>query len=452
MRIHPHDSLLRDFASGALEDYETLLNHLVICEDCRRRLHLLLPSHLVADQQVLEFNRRRDVLADYEPALSRATSRLQGLETAYFRERMGAKLLLSELLAHPAERQILLIRNSPRFQTWGLCELLLKRSREENFHDAVLGEKLAQLALELLEHLDVGYYGAEPLDDLRARAWAYVANSRRIKSDLRGAEEAFALAFAALEGGTGEPVEKAGILDLRASLLQAQHRFHEALRHLRRAVKLFKEAGEKHKAGRSLVKTATLHHFMAEPEKAISLLYKSLDLIDAHREPRLLLVASHNLIDNLAETGQFMQAQKLLVRARPLYQQFPQPWSQNPRNWIEAKIARGLGQQGTAESLLLKARDGFLSAGASYDVAVVSLDLASLYAEQGRFAELKQVAEQIVPIFSSRKIHREAMAALSFWRQAVEAETACLSLVTRVASFLKRARHNLDLRFQETEE
>jgi tetratricopeptide (TPR) repeat protein len=449
MRIHPHDLLLRDFASGALEDYEALLNHLVICEDCRRRLHLLLPSHLAADQKVLEFSRRHDLLADYEPVLSMATSRLQGLETAYFRERTGAKLLLAELLEHPAERQILLVRNSPRFQTWGLCEILLKRSREQNFHDAVYGESLAQLVLELLDHLDVGYYGAEPLNDLRARAWAYVANSRRIKSDLRGAEEAFALSFAALEVGTGEPVEKAGILDLRASLLQAQHRFKEALRLLRRAVKLFQEAGEKHRAGRSLVKTATLHHFMVEPEKAISLLYQALDLIDAQREPRLLLVASHNLIDNLAETGRFMQAQKLLVKARPLYQQFPQPWSQNPRNWVEAKIARGLRQHETAESLLLKARDGFLSAGAPYDVAVVSLDLASLYAEQGRFSELKQISEEIVPIFSSRKIHREAMAALSFWRQAVEAETACLSLVTRVASFLKRARHNPELRFQE---
>ena len=59
---------------------------------------------------------------------------------------------------------------------------------------------------------------------------------------------------------------------------------------------------------------------------------------------------------------------------------------------------------------------------AAYDTALVSLDLASLYAEQGRMAELKRIAEEMVPFFSSRQIHREALAALDYWRQAVEAE------------------------------
>lgn len=452
MRIHPHDLLLQDFATGALEDYEELLNHLVLCEDCRRRLHLLLPSRLVADQGVVDLHRRQDALADYEPVLYKATSHLRGLETAYYRERTEARALLAELLEHPAERRTLLVRNSPRFQTWGLCELLLKRSREQNFRDAVLGEELALLSLEALDCLEVSYYGIEPVEDLRARAWGYIANSRRIKSDLRGAQEAFALAFSALERGTGEPMEKAVLLDLRASLLRAQRRFDEAQRHLRRAIKAFMEIGEKHRAGRGLVKMSSVYHFAGEPEKAIPILYQALELIDPQREPRLLLVAWHNLIDDLAETGQFMQAQKLLVKARPLYQQFSQPWSKNPRNWVEGKIALGLGQHELAETLLLKARNAFLAEGIAYDVALVSLDLASLYAGQGRFPELKKVAEEMLPIFSSRQIHREALAALSYWKQAVEAETAGLSLVTRVASFLKRARHNPGLRFQEAEE
>ncbi len=449
MRIHPHDLLLQDFATGDLEDYEELLNHLVLCENCRRRLHLLLPARLAPNNNVVDLSQRQDLLANYEPFLNRATSHLRGLETAYYRERAEARLLLGELLEHPAERRTLLVRNSPRFQTWGLCELLLKRSREQNFNDAVLGEDLARLSLEILDCLDISYYGTEPVEDLRARAWGYIANSRRIKSDLRGAQETFALAFSALERGTGEPMEKAVLLDLRASLQRAQRRFDEAQRLLRRAIKIFLEVGERHRAGRCLVKMSSVHHFSGEPEKAIPVLYQALELIDPQREPRLLLVAWHNLIDDLAETGNFMQAQKLLVKARPLYQQFSQPWSVNPRRWVEGKIARGLLQRTQAETLLVKARNGFLAEGTPYDVALVSLDLASLYAEQGRFPELKRVAEEMVPIFSSRQIHREALAALSYWRQAVEAETACLSLVTRVSSFLKRARHNPTLRFQQ---
>jgi tetratricopeptide (TPR) repeat protein len=346
---------------------------------------------------------------------------------------------------------MLLVSNCSRFHSWGFCEFLLLKNQELNFQDPTLAENHALLALELLDHLDPSAYGTEAIEDLRARAWSYVANSRRIRSDLRGAEEAFALAFASLKHGTLEPLEKALLLDLNASLLTTQRQFAKALGLLRRAVAIFLEIGETHRAGRALVKMSTAHYFAGRPEEAIPLLYRALDLIDINREPRLLLVASHNLIDNLAELGKFMEAQKLLIKARPLYRQFPQPWSKYPRKWVEAKIARGLGQVEQAESLFLTARDGFLAEGSAYDTAIVSLDLASLYAEQGRPAEVKQIAEEVLPILSSRQIHREALAALTFWRQAVQAEQSCLDLAQRVASFLKRVRHDPDLRFQVPE-
>jgi tetratricopeptide (TPR) repeat protein len=384
----------------------------------------------------------------YEPALERASKALRSIEAAYTRERAEAPSLYSDLAQHPAERRTLLIVNRPRFHTWGFCEYLLQRSREQNFQDPALGESLALLALEVLDHLDTSCYGIEPLEDLRARAWAYIANSRRVKADLRGSEQAFALAFASLRRGTREPMEKALLLDLKASLLTKQRRFPQALSLLRRSVATFREVGETHRAGRALVKMSSVHSVAGEPAKGISLLYQALELIDPNREPRLILVAWHNLIDNLTEIGQFMAAQKLLVKVRPLYQKFAQPWTRNPRKWIEGKIALGLGQREQAETLFLVARDGFLAEGAAYDTALVSLDLASLYAGQGRMAELKRVAEQMVPIFSSRQIHREALAALAYWRQAVEAEQACASLVAGIAAFLKRARHDPELRFE----
>jgi hypothetical protein len=61
---------------------------------------------------------------------------------------------------------------------------------------------------------------------------------------------------------------------------------------------------------------------------------------------------------------------------------------------------------------------------------------------------MKQLAAEMVPFFSSRQIHREAAAALSFWKQAVDTETAGLDLATRLVAFLKRARYDLDLPFE----
>ena len=121
---------------------------------------------------------------------------------------------------------------------------------------------------------------------------------------------------------------------------------------------------------------------------------------------------------------------------------------QNRRSWVRGKIARGLGQLKLAETRFLAARDGFLAEGVPYDTALVSLELALLYAEQGRTAELKRLAAEMVPIFTSRHIHREALAALTFLRQAVEAEEASLEVLVRVADFLRKSEHDPGLRFE----
>ena len=371
----------------------------------------------------------------------------QGMQIAYDRERAGAVGLLSELLEHPEGRRQWIVRNHPRFQTWGLFELLIKRSHEQNFQDPAAGEGLALLALEITDQLKG--FSEERLEDFRARAWSSIGNARRVRSDLRSAEEAFVIAFSHLSRGSGEPMERAVLLDLKASLLRAQRRFGGALKLLSRAIRIFRHLGERHRAGRSLVNMSIVHRYAGEAERAIPLLYEALELIDVSREPRLLLAAWNNLIDDLADNEQFMEAKRLLARARPLYRQFPQPWVQNRRRWVEGRIARGIGQIENAETLLLKARDGFLAEGAAYDLALVSLDLASLYAEQGRTPELKRLGEEMLPIFSSRLLHREALAALAFWKQAVDAERAGVELMSGVAAFLKRARHDPDLRFEQ---
>jgi hypothetical protein len=51
-------------------------------------------------------------------------------------------------------------------------------------------------------------------------------------------------------------------------------------------------------------------------------------------------------------------------------------------------------------------------------------------------------------IEAPEQIHREALAALSFLRQAIEAEQASLGLIRAVAEFLRRARHCPELRFE----
>ena len=446
MKIHPNEYILEEFLLSLSQEHLSVVEHMTRCATCRRRTQWFLqqraPSKM--DGKILAWP-----APDYRLALLESGEALRDRETLLFKERIEAPGLFVELTSYPPEKRDLVLQNSPRFHTWGVFELLIERSLEGAIRDPDYAEELGLLALRLADYLDRDLYLETLIEDLRARAWGYVANSYRLRSHLRKAEDAFAAAYGHLKKGTQDPLERAILLDLEASLRRDQRRFEDASKLLDKAVAIFLQNGQRHLAGRSLVNLSTILHFAGDPEGGIPILSRAIELIDPEQEPRLLLCAKHNLIDDLAAGGRFLEAQRLYSEARSLYRNFPDAWTQNRRKWIKGKIVRGLGQADQAESLFLAARDGFLQEGIPYDTALVSLELATLYAEQGRMADLKRLAEEMVPIFSSLHIHREALAALAFLQQAVESEQVSLELVRDVAAYLRRAQHDPILRFQE---
>ncbi|HEX4963707.1 MAG TPA: hypothetical protein VF173_22970 [Thermoanaerobaculia bacterium] len=451
MKIHPNGFTLEEFLLSLSRERLAVMRHLIDCTTCRHRflgiLHQRSLSKRTAD--VLPWP---DTPTDYEPAWERSGKVTLDQGRSLEKERQEAPGLFVELMRFPPEQRDLLVRNSSRFQTWALFELLIERSFEVGINNPVHAEELGLLALRLSEHLDAEHYNAELIEDLRARACGYVANSYRLRSDLQRAEETFASAYGHLLQGSQDPMEHAILMDLEASLRRDQRRFEQAFRLLRRAVSIFLRNDQRHRAGRSLVNLSTVHHYAGNPEQGVPILFQATELIDPEQEPRLLLCARHNLIDDLAEAGRFLEAQRLYQETRPLYRSFPDAWSQNRRKWVKGKIARGMGQAEQAESLFLAARDGFIAEGIPYDTALVSLELALLYAGEGRMADLKRLAAEMVPIFSSLHIHREALAALAYLKQAVETEQASLDLINGIAAYLRRAQYDPALRFEVPEE
>lgn len=437
VKFHPNDLALEEFYLSQSDEHQELLGHLARCQRCYKLL-----------QGILGQSRKRDSKrTSYEEALQRVESSVAARERVMVQERAEAPALFIELMKLPPERQRLLIRNSRRFRTWGLLELLLERALETAIQNPEGSEWLAVLALDISERLDSSSYCMGVISDIQGRAWGYIANTRRLRSDLQGAEEAFKKAEACLRKGSNDPIELAIHLDLRASLLRAQRQFEEALTLLHRAVSIFQQYGHPHRAGRSLLKVENVFHHLGNSEGGIPFLFQALELIDPEIEPRLLLCAHHNLIDDLAEAGRFIEAQNLYRQTLPLYRDFPDASTQNRRKWVKGKISLGLGQMQRAESLFLVAREGFVADGVSYDVALISLDLALIYARQGRTTDLRRIAEEMLPIFSSLQIQREALAALAFLRQALDAERVSVEVVSRVAEFFRRAQYDPALRF-----
>jgi len=442
VKRHPTDLRLEAFLLDQGDEGRAILLHLCDCERCRLRLKSGPPHRPLGIPGPEPIPPTPPLPRDY---------RTLGFAAALAQERTEAPELFVELLRLPVGARVSLVSSDPRFRTWGVLELLIERSLETATQDAGEAEALAALALLLADQLDTGFYGSESLEDLRARSWGHLANARRVRSDLHGAEQAFASAYSHLRHGTHDPREEAILLDLEGSLRRDQRRFSEAFSLFRRAEELFRTAGDLHRAGRSLVKLSTVHYFAGETDEAISVLIRALPLLDGEQEPRLRMCAQHNLVFYLTECGRIPEARRAYGEARALYRDFSEPWVRDRRRWVRARILRGLGKVELAESLFLSARDGFLAEGIPYDTALVSLELATLYAEEGRTADLKRLAGEMLPIFTSLQIHREALAALSFLQQAMESERASLDLVTAVVDFLRRAQHRPELRFEAPE-
>jgi len=382
MKFHPHDFLLLEaFGSLSREQRRPVIEHLERCARCRERLRALHRQRSgVLFQKIARLTKAPESLGDYDSALDQAFRRFRSRQAALANERSEASSLFAKLLEESPERQEWLVQNNPKFQTWGLLEHTVDEGRRAAQKEPASGEPLVRLALTLADHLDEAYYGRERIDDLRARTWSILGNTLRLRSEFPAAEAAFETAEDHLRRGTGDPLERAGISNLKASLWRDQGRFDDALTLLKRPLAAYNQAEDWHSAGRILVAMGVIHYEAGHPSEDIPLLRQALDLIDGNREPLLLLSILHNLTDDLTRSRRIMEAQAVFTRAHPLYASLQERGIQNKSFWLEGRIASGLGQHTRAEALLLRARDGLISEGLTHASALADSELQTLRA------------------------------------------------------------------------
>ena len=378
------------------------------------------------------------------------------VDLALARSRAEASALWRELAGRALAEQRSLIQGDRRFTSWGLCELLCQESEKVAAADAIQAVERAELAVLVADVLEDG----EPAEDrwvyqLRGYAWAHLANARRVLGDLPAADEAFQMADSWWQAGevVGDALGYGPvILELAASLRTAQRRFTEALEILDRVINLYTEDDpehrDAHRAGRALVRKALAIAQMGAPESAIRYLRDAKALIDPQREPRLRFCLNHNLLASLASAGRFREAESFLPVVEQVCREVATELDRFRVRWVEGRIALGLGERERARTAFEEVRREFTERGMGYDTALVSLELAALDLEDGRTAEVKELAREMVTVFRAQEVQREALAALLLFRRAALKERATAELARDVAEFLNRLRHEPGLRFQ----
>lgn len=357
-------------------------------------------------------------------------------------QRAQAPVLFRLLSQRNCLQRRMVVENNPRFWTWGLCELLLRKSWERRLDDAKATIELAALGILVAERLDTERWGVRPVHDLRARAWAYLGNGYKITSDFGRATDALENAKAALRKGTGDPLEKASFLRIKAALLSAQDRSQEAVLLLHRAIRRYRLAGDAHAVGTCLAQQALALGRAGDVATAIGKIKDALELLRPEDGPRWYLSARHNLTVLLEMDGQLDQALASLRSTAPLFSSLGDRLSLLHLRLLEGKLCRDLGRPSEAEFAFLEARRGFLARELSLEAAEASLELASLYLGQARFEDIRRLAREIFPVFLDCEMHRHAATALTLFQEAADRNAVTAELITRLLGLVQQRRPN----------
>ncbi|HEX9944272.1 MAG TPA: hypothetical protein VGG03_19855 [Thermoanaerobaculia bacterium] len=298
-----------------------------------------------------------------------------------------------------------------------LIELVQERSLALRFDNPAEMIDLARTGCLLADSLAIDPYGDRVVSDIRARAWAELGNAYRVADDLQEAGGALARARELAMRGTGSLTLLSRLMELIAHLLSDLRQFQEAAELLETVEAVHRQREEVNDLARVLVHLGNVRNEAHEPEHAVLVFLRALQLLEV--DSPLRFAAVHGLAYGLVESGFHDAAHHLIKKNRRLYRRSGK-FNQIRLFWLEGKIARGLGQFGRAEAKFHVARLWFLRENQTYDSALVALDLALLYVRQGRRQEVLWLVEKMLATFRSLGIGREAIASLVLLQKSCE--------------------------------
>ncbi|HEY2738055.1 MAG TPA: helix-turn-helix transcriptional regulator [Thermoanaerobaculia bacterium] len=362
-------------------------------------------------------------------------------------DRAWAKDLWTDLKPLPPENQAEIIQELHGDErSWALAVEICEASEGAAADSAAEALRLARLATALARAAP----GPEEwLARLLGFCQLFEANALRAAGTFAAAREAFARAddlWAQGEGG-----DPSGLLDatrrlsLKASFLQSDDQMEEALFLLDQALQGIQTDQAR---GRLLIQKAVSLGKGGEYEASIEALQQAEPLIAGERESRLPFLYCFTLAADDCHLDRYQEAEALLPRVEELGADLNIKLDEIRTLWLKGRTWAGLGRREEALAALADVRAHFRTEQIAYDYALVSLELATLHLEQGRTRQVKEIAEEMFWIFKGEKVHKEALAALTLFREAARRDRVSADWTRRMVKYLYRAQHNPRLRFE----
>jgi len=383
-------------------------------------------------------------LAHLVTEAARPAAALLSVEMRATVDEQHARGLMERLRRLTQEKRLTLVRKSREYRSWALSKACCAESLRLASHKATLAVDWAALAVEIAER-----FPGEELFRQRLRGFAglHLGNAQRVAGQLKVGGSTFDKALVLWKNGApADPglLDEALALGLESALRIEQRRPTEALERLDKALAIDRGPLRPH----LLSNRAGALEQRGDYEGAVAALREAAALVPS-TDRRMLWVVRFNLLSTLCHLGKFEEAPPLLAEVQALAVEQGNDLDRLRTRWMTGWVAAGQGRKAEAVALLEGVRDEFAALNIAYDTALVSLELAVLYLEEGRSGETKNLAVRLAWVFTAEGVEREALAALRLFCEAARAETLTVSLARQLADYFYRAQHNPELRFEE---
>lgn len=345
----------------------------------------------------------------------------------------------------PARRVARVVRSRTRYRSPILVRLLIAESRRSIYSDHQVAYHFAELAFQVAERLT----GPDMKRGLVPLSLAEMANALRMKPDSRGARELFDRSRAMTRlSDVSDPSVIARVDHLEGVFLLSLRRFVESEQLLERAKILYGLIGATKDIAKIEVTRSLLLLESGQASKALLVLRDLLRSTAAREDQKIHLWSRINMARAYLETKDLRRAKRVLDQDEPRHGLLGEPLAHLRYGWIRGRIAAAERNLDVARQHFESVRDSFVAAGAGYDAALVSLDLALACLQLGQPEIVRRLTEEMLPIFTSQDIHREALAALRLFQEAVLQESLTEALVRDLQSYLQVARYQPEVRFR----
>jgi tetratricopeptide (TPR) repeat protein len=375
------------------------------------------------------------------PGLERLLSAICAVGKRWQKDRSTAGTLYQELMAEEPARRAELIASDPRFASPALAEELLAEACETARNRPAAAREHAEVALVVIERIDARRYGGGAVAGLRVAAQARRAEALWWGGDSRAADAALLGALDDVEETPIAGLERALYCRVASLVRAGQGRTDEALALLGRATQIYYQEQETAALGECLMEQGWLLA-EADPQAAIAPFQRALGVVDPVARPWEDLRVRQGLAHCHAELGDGSAAEPMLRQSRQLRKKLSDEADFLRALQAEGQIEARLGRLDRAMELLRLALEGWLGRGKGFLAALSVIDLAELYADTERRAELAAL-EALGPRLEAAGLSFEATIAVRVvMRLAAREGVAAVYPLAHLRAYLSRARHD----------